>query len=178
MKKEPSNFSEFREQANRYTSKTPSNGDSGSWFALMQHYGTPSRFLDWTASPYVAAYFALEKEALEGEKRSAIWAIDLDWLEKTGLETLRQEGWALTGDDSEARARWENSLLNECRKPVIIKMNPLEPNDRMAAQQGSLLCHLRVDAPFFVDLNANDDLPGNGSSASDTTNRNRHPLPY
>lgn len=142
----------FQEEASRLAAKIPAEADSGSWFALMQHYGTPTRFLDWTSSPYVAAYFAFEKEAQEDEKRSAIWAIDLDWLEKRGQELLQAKGWILTGDNPEDRARWENRLLTECQEAVIIKMNPLQPNDRMAAQEGILLCKLFHVAFFSQTL--------------------------
>jgi FRG domain len=144
------NLERFREEVSRHGLAMPSDDDSGSRFALMQHYGTPTRFLDWSSSPYVAAYFALEKQAQEDQKRSVIWAIDLDWLEKRGRESLQQKGWAPR--DDEDRARWENRLVAECHEPIIIKVNPIEPNDRMTAQQGILLCNLLQEAFFFANL--------------------------
>jgi hypothetical protein len=30
------------------------------WWAVMRHYGAPTRILDWSLSPYVALYFAVE----------------------------------------------------------------------------------------------------------------------
>ena len=36
-----------------------------AWWALMQHYHAPTRVLDWTMSPYVAAYFAVEQNPEE-----------------------------------------------------------------------------------------------------------------
>lgn len=44
------------------------------WLALMQHFGAPTRLLDFTRSPYVAALFAFENL---GTHDRAVWAVDL-----------------------------------------------------------------------------------------------------
>ncbi len=88
----------FKQQAHQFIAHTPPVDDKASWFALMQHYGTPTRLLDWTSSPYVALYFAVEekpqetndeKEKDKGERDdgySAVWAIDLDTHESLDRE--------------------------------------------------------------------------------------------
>jgi hypothetical protein len=39
----------------------PNHEDHISWLPLMQHYGLPTRLLDWTESAMIAAYFGLPK---------------------------------------------------------------------------------------------------------------------
>jgi hypothetical protein len=44
--------------------------------AIAQHHGLPTRVLDWTVSPQVAAHFATA-EAEHYDKDGAIWCIDI-----------------------------------------------------------------------------------------------------
>ena len=50
----------FKEQAVRFLASAPAN--DWEWLTIMQHHGMPTRLLDWTRNPLVAAYFSVKKE--------------------------------------------------------------------------------------------------------------------
>jgi FRG domain len=46
------------------------------WLALLQHHGTPTRLIDCSLSPYVAAYFAFQEEHNDQAEPVAIWCVN------------------------------------------------------------------------------------------------------
>jgi hypothetical protein len=140
----------FQQRAGQYIADPPPTDDICSWLALMQHYGVPTRLLDWTRSPYVALYFALQQPAKRGS--CALWAIDLDWLEVRGHHLLGSDVPTSVFVDARERAEYLNGVLRgPTDKPVIVQLDPLRASDRMAAQQGFFLCKL-YDEPFFWQI--------------------------
>jgi hypothetical protein len=62
----------FKRKAHQFVEQPPDAADDFQWLALMQHHGAPTRLIDFTWSPYVAAFFALERTLGDG----VVWAMN------------------------------------------------------------------------------------------------------
>ena len=51
--------------------------DKWEWYFLMQHYGAPTRLLDWTDNPLVGIYFAVVDHP--GTCDAAVWVLNPWW---------------------------------------------------------------------------------------------------
>lgn len=88
-KSEERSLDQFQSKFHLYDRENVQPKSKLSWLSIMQHYGVPTRLLDFTESPYVALYFALETYSPESKRDFAVIAVDYTAVMEKSLEYIR-----------------------------------------------------------------------------------------
>jgi hypothetical protein len=138
-------YEEFKRIAPSLSHFNVINYNDLEWLFVMQHYGMPTRLLDWTESILFAAYFAVEKSF---ESNGELWSMYPDALNhKYGFHGMPmiKENRALQFLASEHRHNDPPKLLEELglkelpKTPMALK--PPIKFDRMILQQSAFTIH-------------------------------------
>jgi hypothetical protein len=141
----------FKRQAILYESTalslTHSSSDDDSnykYLFFMQHYGVPTRLLDWTHNPYMALYFALTSAPFNNhvgryDEGAAVWILDPTAWTNESIPWHGDAGALVFGDsDTSGYAPWQSddpkNLGKTQQNPVAIY--GIANNTRMFAQKG------------------------------------------
>jgi hypothetical protein len=126
--------------------------------ALMRHHGAPTRLLDWSYSPYVGFFNALESWTHD-EQTGDLWCLNSDWCRKKAyniVESIDME-WLIDHRNSEHRDDISFRLLYmsdiDILQNFVFLENPFFFNERLKIQQGVFLCPGDISRPLDDVLN-------------------------
>jgi hypothetical protein len=125
--------------------RPPDRDDKWEWYFLMQHYGAPTRLLDWTDNPLIAIYFPVNHQAEPDD--AAVWVLDPWWLNRHLKKQI--DGPMLPGWEETEPYLWdlEDAFTRDVdvrvEKPAAI--DPPHVDRRLAVQKSRFLIFGKVE---------------------------------
>lgn len=136
----------FRQKALQYRiADLPQAWDILGWWEVMQHHGAPTRLLDWTTSPFIAIWFALDGHQ-DGDGDMALWVYDRSSADPI-MKAAVANNMATAEDNEELDDRQlQNRIVKfaiESGRRTLIPVRPRQFS-RAVAQQSALTVSLDI----------------------------------
>ena len=139
---------DFKNQTGQYHKNNfPKN--NFEWLFLMQHYGLPTRILDWTESYLVALFFCIQD--YQNNEDGIIWILDPITLNKATIEEHFVPSFShpilrkyfinepILKDDNSIIDNYEISRQIDAEYPICVM--PTRNSPRSVAQKGTFTIH-------------------------------------
>ena len=146
-------LAEFQRGARNYLSRDEIPEHVIEWLALMQHHGAPTRLLDFSKSPFVAAFFAYEQCSQHPGHQIAIWAMNISFLKVKSQEILYS---LFPHDQGQDRNGIREDLFekiffrNDCS--IVFPVEPFRMNRRYSLQQSIFVRTGKGAEPFMKQI--------------------------
>jgi len=152
---------EFKRKTSNYIKNVPEDELHIQWLSLMQHYGAPTRLLDFTYSFFVALYNAIE----EAEKECVVYAIDTLLFKESLNRVYNKSDYIKIEETKKENEKFINELFyREFPKLITYNISPYNYNERITVQQGTFLCQKNIKYTFLENLEKNIELCKSGNN--------------
>ena len=122
--------------------------------SVMQHYGLPTRLLECSHSPFVAAKFAIDF----GGGRGAIWCVNTRWCKESAATILgKQRVQARIARATRDDRSFVDIYMGNRERKFVLPEKPADLHERLIVQQGTYLCPGNIKASFVRNVTA---MPG------------------
>lgn len=113
-----------------------------SWLSVMQHYGVPTRLIDFTTSPYIALYFALEAYDPLSKADFSIFAFDYSAIMEASIQHIAKADNKFQETRTSLQGKQDSifdEIVDRYSYDIAWITEPMELNARIDRQSGTFL---------------------------------------